>query len=138
MDFGSYLTTLSSLREFIVAMETLFGNPSPFRDFHSSFGNFTEISQHIMIYFINISLMYYTTLKNSQVLLLFKIDHPKSNDLLHQYFPNLLHCRNKSQILHVNCRNQIAMKCFSINLQLPCFFKKVPHPIKIIFWKQNH
>ena len=26
MDFGSYLTTLSSLRAFIVAMETLFGN----------------------------------------------------------------------------------------------------------------
>ena len=41
------------------------------------------ISQHIMIYFINISLMYYTALKKSQVLLLFKIDHPKSNDLLH-------------------------------------------------------
>ena len=41
------------------------------------------ISQHIMICFINISLMYYSALKKSQVLLLFKIDHPKSNDLLH-------------------------------------------------------
>ena len=38
MDFGSYLTTLSSLREFIAAIETLFGNRSAFRVFHSSFG----------------------------------------------------------------------------------------------------
>ena len=38
MDFGSYLTALSSLRAFTVAMETLFGNPSAFRVFHSSFG----------------------------------------------------------------------------------------------------
>ena len=38
MDFGSYLTTLSSLRAFIVSMETLFGNPSSFRVFHSSSG----------------------------------------------------------------------------------------------------
>ena len=39
MDFGSYLTTISSFRGFIVAMETLFGNPSVFRGFfHGSFG----------------------------------------------------------------------------------------------------
>ena len=39
MDFGSYLTTLLSLRAFIVAMETLFGNnSSAFRVFHCSFG----------------------------------------------------------------------------------------------------
>ena len=33
MDFGTYLTTLSFLRAIIVAMETLFGNPSAFRVF---------------------------------------------------------------------------------------------------------
>ena len=33
MDFGLYLTTLSPLREFIVVMETLFGNPNAFRIF---------------------------------------------------------------------------------------------------------
>ena len=38
MGFGSYLTTLSSLRAFIVAMETLFRNSSDFRVFHSSLG----------------------------------------------------------------------------------------------------
>ena len=38
MDFGSYLITLPSLRAFIVAMETLFGNASTFGLFHGPFG----------------------------------------------------------------------------------------------------
>ena len=38
MDFGSYLTSFSSLKTIIVVMETFFDNPNDFKVFHSSFG----------------------------------------------------------------------------------------------------